>query len=257
MTSQCIREVCYTNALCEPRSFELRYLQRFFMPSTLKFPLYHGTSSAFLSSIKSHGLGARNPVATSLGVECLSRLLSIADSLLKTDNDWLFERAGIQAMCDQRVTRGNFNYRHGSTYLSPSRDTAVRYALSNSHGSELLSHCVSLIERLRAIDASATLSVSNEFPSVYALTNLKPFPVLIEIEEAQIQSLRTEQGGDAREQIARIENAPIPLRSALLQQSNFELVDAISSDRMRIFHILDGERRGFDLRYTLAPHVDA
>ena len=52
----------------------------------------------------------------------------------------------FKKMTDQQV--GHTNWQHGATYLSCSRDTAARYASSNSYGSEILSDTFELFDAL-------------------------------------------------------------------------------------------------------------
>jgi len=54
-------------------------------------------------------------------------------------------------MTDQQV--GHTNWQHGATYLSCSRDTAARYASSNTYGSEILSETFELFDTLTRAEA--------------------------------------------------------------------------------------------------------
>ena len=218
-------------------------------------PLYHGTSTAFTASIIQRGLGAHDPVRSSQGVECLARLLSIADDHLASSEDWMSERISIEAMTLQCVTAGNMNFRHGSTYLSPSQATAVRYALSNSHGSELLSSCIGLYQRLRTANASLVTLLEREFPEIHSLSSMEPTPVLVELKTVAVDSLRTEQGEQPQQQISRVLNSTGSMREALLQQFNFELRLPISAEDLLLHRICEWKMNDLSIEYTLEPYA--
>lgn len=95
------------------------------------FPLYHGTSTIFLASIFEAGLGGRNPVAEYRyrAVECLDRLMNIADAVFHHSDDWGVERIGLDLMRRQTITGANINFRHGGAYVTPAERNAVGYAL--------------------------------------------------------------------------------------------------------------------------------
>lgn len=221
--------------------------------TVVPFPLFHGTSTAFLPSILKRGLGAFDPVSSANGVRCLTRLLPLADRYLLDQETWQLERIGIEFMVKQCVTNGNMNFRHGSTYCSPSEATAVRYALSNSHGSELLSSCIGLYRRL-SLTASDQISFFEvEFPEIYSLSLTRPVPVLIVVQNVPGSVLRTEQGSDAIEQIYAIASAnhDDEVAQVMFEQFNFELTAPIPSEWLVVKRI---ESKGLGDEYELLPH---
>jgi len=219
--------------------------------SRIRFSLFHGTSTVFLPSILAHGLAARNPVAATKGVECLTRLLRVADKHLPDQEAWRCERIGLEAMSLQRVTGASMNFRHGGTYCSPSEATAVRYALSNSHGSELLSSCASLYARLREIVPAEVSFLETDFQSIHSLALTPSAPILLQLQGVPAAALRTEQGGDAAERISIASSATGPVGAAILQQRNFELVLPISSVQFTVSRIVASKFSIFDLEYEL------
>lgn len=222
---------------------------------TIPFPLFHGTSSAFASSILKQGVGSCNPVAEMRGVECLRVLASIAEKHLEGDHEWMAERHMIEAMSHQRVSGGGFNYRHGTVYCSPAKSIAVRYALSNAYGSELLSTCLNLYAKLRAFVPDRVGFIETEFYSLFLLAQEKPEPILIELKNLFASSLLTEQGHDPSERIKRISSASTPTEKIALQQCNFELTKPIFQENFNIWRIIPLEIDMPFSKYDLEPYV--
>src|SRR5687767_8347685 len=104
--------------------------------SRLLVPLYHGTSELFLPSIRMAGLGAQDPHQQLATLSLLRDVIELYEALHPQDSEWLFSRLEAYAMLEQRSSPGGMNFRHGGTYLTASRYTAVRYALGNRYGSE-------------------------------------------------------------------------------------------------------------------------
>src|SRR5262249_1089894 len=86
--------------------------------TTLLIPLYHGTSTLFLSSISEYGLGGKNPIEEWDVLGFFNTVLALAGRYLLNDDDWVSERWFLQKMGRQEA--GASNWRHKSTYLSPS-----------------------------------------------------------------------------------------------------------------------------------------
>ena len=84
----------------------------------------------------------------------------------------------IRYIVDQRVTSGGFNFRYGSTYLSPSKTTAVRYALSNRFGSELLSTTFCMFEKLKTYDLHRAHEIIKKYPELLKLHEMPHQPLL-------------------------------------------------------------------------------
>ncbi len=216
------------------------------------FPLYHGTSSIFIPSIIDLGLGGHDPVAASGGVECLKRLLLLADRHLSSNDSWQIERPTLEAMCQQRVTNGNMNFRHGTIYVSPARDTAVQYALTNSHGSELLSSCINVYKQLKKTNESLVAFVEIDFPEIASLALSMSVPILIRIDGQSIASLRTEQGSDPTEQIEMMLGVGESHREDL-SLFNFELIETVPNKRLNLSRIVNWSIDDYVPKYSLEP----
>jgi len=98
-------------------------------------PLYHGTSSRFINSIKKHGLGAIDPFESSR--ETLAKLFWFVDSKFQNDPSWINKyKPSLEPYALQKSFNG-FNFEHGQTYLTADREQAEEYASESPQGSEV------------------------------------------------------------------------------------------------------------------------
>lgn len=215
-------------------------------------PLYHGTSTVFLPSIEESGLGAKDPNVEFRSYDLLSDLLEIMRRSNWFDDEYLTTQEFLlQNMVNQRVTGGGFNFRYGSTYLSPDRDTAVRYASTNQYGSELLSYAVALLGRLEKYDGRLSRQMLQKYPSIANIRETEAYPVLVETTQTPINGLRSENGGDALVVINELEewmNDTDPrIFHIVCQQSNFELVVPVPASVLTYYAIQWLDERQYTL----------
>ena len=182
-------------------------------------PLYHGTSKIFLSSIHSVGLGAKDPHVMFRTREMLNELAS-AREWNWCEDPFLLD---VRYIVEQRVTAGGFNFRHGSTYLSSSRNNAVRYALNNRYGSELLSTTFSMLERLKEHDLRGAYEIIERYPELLKLQEMPHQPLLIEAFDVPTRHLRSEPGEDPAHNISMLRENADDMSELVWQQLNFEL----------------------------------
>ena len=183
-------------------------------------PLYHGTSRIFLQSIQSGGLGARDPNVAFRSREMLDELADARNWDWYDDPDL----GAIPAIISQRVTDAGFNFRHGNTYLSPSKTTAVKYALANRFGSELLSNTLLVFEKLKAFDQHIAREIIVKYPEILKLHTLAHKPLLVEASDIPIRNLRSENGEDPAHTLRMIRENAGAFQQIMWQQLNFELV---------------------------------
>jgi hypothetical protein len=170
----------------------------------LRIPLFHGTSTIWLSSIEERGLGGYDPVEGLRMRELLQDLVPLCDRFLVGDEEWSNGRWVAELMRDQEVTARGFNYRHGSTYLTPSRQTATRYAKRNALGSELVSLCAVLVEKLRNAKWEPGADLQERLASFEQLMTPSR-PIVIEVRCVPVAALRGEAGDDATNKLAWIQ----------------------------------------------------
>ena len=200
-------------------------------------PLYHGTSKIFLDSIQESGLGAKDPNIMFKSHELLTEMFNLEGWNWSDDPELLT----IRYIVDQSVSIGGSNFRHGNTYLTPSKLTAVRYALTNRLGSELLSTTISLFDRLKVRDEGKACEVASKYPIISGLLSLEHQPLLVEALQVPIRSLRSEQGDAPEVVIDQINNSPDGMDSKLFhvvfQQHNFELIYSLPAENLRYYEI--------------------
>ena len=146
-----------------------------------------------------------------------------------------------QTMVSQRVTDGGFNFRHGSAYLSPSLLTAARYASNSRFGSEFLSHTVALLGELEKRDSRLAERITQRYPDIANLREIKHEPLLVKAVDVPITNLRSENGDDVLLEIEKMKELMNGLDSnmhdLIWQQSNFELITPVSAQNIEYYTI--------------------
>ena len=204
--------------------------------NSLPAPLYHGTSTYFIEGIIGFGLGGRNQLAEWNVFEFARALQPLVDEHLSIEQDWMLKAQSFGYMVEQRSAAMNFQ--HGDTYLSPSAATAVRYAVNQRFGSELLSYSLDFLqELLRRKISTVCENLYQDYRHLYELLNIPGAPLLISVEDASVDELVAENGGDATSTFNYIlktlwENAEIA--DTILQQSNFRLRQPVAISRLTI-----------------------
>ncbi|UTA55177.1 hypothetical protein L3D22_04910 [Lysobacter soli] len=198
------------------------------MMEALSVPLYHGTSTLFLSGIREHGLGGDNPLTRWRVLEFAHRLWPLVATHLAREDDWMLQAQAFEWMCEQRSS--NFNFQHGHAYLSPSEQTAVRYSVGTRYGSELLSYTLELLGELVRRNVVRESEFA-EHAELFKLLRRSFAPILIEVSNVLPKSLLDECGGDPRrnlEQMTEIfATCELDLAQCMLQQTNFRLSKAV------------------------------
>ena len=203
--------------------------------------LYHGTSKIFLDSIQESGLGAKDPNIMFKSHELLTEMFSLEGWNWSDDPELFAMALPIRYIINQSVSGGGLNFRHGNAYLTPSKLTAVRYALDSRLGSELLSTTLSLFDELKVRDESKAREVASKYPVISELLSLEHQPLLVEALQVPIRSLRSEKGDTPEVVINQINNLsdgmdPEPFHG-MCQQCNFELIHPLPADNLRYYEI--------------------
>jgi hypothetical protein len=156
-------------------------------------PLYHGTSTLFLSQIIEFGLGGKNPIAEWRVLELANRIWPLVQKHLAHEDDWMVGAQSFGWMCEQKAARMNFQ--HGQAYVSSSLFTATNYSIHNRYGSELLTYTLRFLKELvrrKIVDDRGDVSV--EFSETFALLRASFAPMLVEVRDVGISSLLDELG---------------------------------------------------------------
>ncbi len=157
----------------------------------LPFPLYHGTSTLWLHSIKEHGLGGRDIVSEfgarqymEEAVEYLSNLSEDCQPDFWTLDIW-------NRMALQEVTAGGFNFRHNGLYVTANRAKALDYA-ENLLGSELLTECSKVNQLLESLPKP--LDWPKKYGRLLELFQGSYRPLLVRIDLVRPEDLLSEVG---------------------------------------------------------------
>lgn len=217
---------------------------------TLSVPLYHGTSTLFLSGILEHGLGGDSPIARWRVLEFAQGLWPLVETHLAEEEDWMLQAQSFGWMCEQRSS--HFNFQHGHAYLSPAEQTAVRYAVDKRYGSELLSYTLEFLGELvrRKIIARAS-DLTAEYSELFNLLGYSFAPILIEVANVALQNLLDEGGNSPRRNLEQmtqtLATCDADLAQCVLQQTNFRLVKPAPLADLS-FWLLDLGRGGHSMR---------
>ena len=219
--------------------------------------LYHGTSKIFLDSIQESGLGAKDPNIMFKSHELLTEMFNLEGWNWSDDPELSTMELITRYTVDQSVSGGGFNFRHGNTYLTPSELTAVRYALSNQLGSELLSMTISLFDKLKVRDEGSAREVASKYPIISELLSLEHQPLLVEALRVPIRSLRSENGDAPEVVIGQINNLTDGMDPKLFpvgcQQCNFELTHYLPAENLRYYEIEWHNSDIISPKYSLRP----
>lgn len=172
----------------------------------LTIPLYHGTSSIFLGSIKEHGLGGFDPIKKYNIINIFRELYSLADrcSLLSEYERQQYD-SFLEHNNENRQEGSVMNFRHGQVYLTPSQCAAWDYANSNKYGSELLSHTFALYDRLKDDGYPINANILNSIPSPIRTND--PSPIVLKLHNVPIEYLKTEHGRPPNYQINSMQSS--------------------------------------------------
>ena len=223
--------------------------------SQLDFPLYHGTCTLFLERIAQHGLGGWDPIKEWRVLECLRKVLPIAEKNAGRSEIIRSHIGNARSMAEQ--VNAGLNFQHGSVYLSPSKETAVRYACGKKKGSELISRVVLLIEELNRLNVTEVKTdLYQEFPEVFHLQDIDAAPVLICIPQLNPDVLISERGEPPEDNLAKIRDLQVRFPGSweqLSQQLNFRLIQPVPADEIAVSLIAVRKWNPYEIDYGLIP----
>jgi hypothetical protein len=207
----------------------------------LTVPLFHGTSSLFYDSILETGLGGRNIVGD-LGLRAIAQKLLRYEEQLATVPTWPFEKRLLLQIAEDPSSqtpggRGGFSFRYGNTCVTPSKQTAARYALLN-RGSEALAGTLKVLEPL--LDQLPSLVADEQFSKILAFSSRPRIPTFIEANDVPEMFLQAEHGGPRGPVLEFIESALSDPETydTMVQQANFELIRPVPASELQFYKIL-------------------
>lgn len=223
--------------------------------SQLDFPLYHGTCTLFLESIAQHGLGGWDPIKEWRVLECLHKLIPIAEKHRHRSLEITKLLATIEPMA--RQVNAGLNFQHGAVYLSPSRFTAVRYATGKKKGSELISYTTSMLDELGRLDLEEVKQgLFQEFPELFRVLDIDAAPVLIQVAGLETHALLSEKGEAPEGNLTWIYDLQerFPDRwENLTQQANFRLTRVVPVHQLTASLISVRQWQSHRIDYGLLP----
>jgi len=216
----------------------------------LIIPLFHGTSSLFVESITKYGLGTRNPLEDLEILPFIKRLFSLAEELIPSDEWWCANKWVVKRMMDQDP-----HFRHGYPFLSPSRLTAVRYAINNPFGSEIISCGIKLYQTICKHHPKISFPVMIERSPVLQFIHRIHAPVLAEISQVDLSYLKGEKGENSKQLMKNL----ISIHSTIddecfknfCQQTNFQLIKPLKSSVTKLYKIYLTENHPIFPKYYL------
>jgi hypothetical protein len=171
-------------------------MTKIFENGVFKKPLYHGTTSLFIDSIKDYGLGGRSLVEEWNLISIYRALFDLADKKFAGVDFWLKvkEKASYIAYQKNSADELNYNFRHGSVYLTLDRDMADQYA-NIMEGSEILQFTKGIAMLL--IKKGAREEVKKILPMKIAVILSKHYqPVLLKLNSVNLVDVEPENDID-------------------------------------------------------------
>ena len=223
------------------------------------FPLYHGTSSHYLSSFEP----GCAPAAWLHKDDALRLLKDAWDALslrrhqvpsdVRDNLEWNVDYDEMPWKATQLIEQnsGLSNWQHGELYLTPSLKMAVYYGCRGArNGGELLTYCKKTIDALAKVDYDRAKEVSAATESLEGLLQgTERPPVLVEFNEVRVDELSTEVAGrDVRQQLSLLTDESS--RRFIGQQTNFRLAKGCGIvTRVSKVHVAD-----VDGQQVVDPH---
>jgi len=222
--------------------------------SKLVISLYHGTSTIFLDSIVENGLGGINPIKEWKVYELSRDVYTLSKKYLSNTNLYQKNSYSFKKMIEQK-SDGNFNFMHGNTYVTPSKKTAINYAISNKYGSEILSYTIEFFLKILDLDRkNLTTYLFSKYPEINNWIAFNPSPILIEIKNIDTKYLLNEHGKNPKESIKFIIKTIVDMPNSyesILQQTNFRLNSIIDKGSLIFWEIKLHKLKFSNPSYTL------
>ncbi|WP_199458388.1 hypothetical protein [Vibrio owensii] len=194
-------------------------------------PLYHGTTSAFVDSIKEHGLGGVDHLGQIGAKSLMQDLFALAEKQDWTDENWLKHRKLLEPLVIQERNQV-YNFQHGGAYLTYSKELAKKYALENPFGCEYLQYLRLFIQLLLQKDVN---EVKDYFDHpVFELWQKPNDPYLITLEQVELENVEPENDVNLETQIASIESQ---IKQGNYDAQSFKLINPVSNEKLIITNL--------------------
>ena len=190
----------------------------------LTIPLYHGTSNIFLESIRQCGLGGANAIERFAVQQFFEEIFRFSEDVLSGDPEWEACKFAPKLLRDQISYGDSANFQHGDTYLTPSRASAVGYALTNRYGSELISNAYRLLSLVRERCPEFIENSALRTHPLMELFALGSKPVVISLRNVPVEILLGEGGDGPQRALDRLRMLwPVAGTLGVVMNINFRL----------------------------------
>jgi hypothetical protein len=221
---------------------------------------WHGTSTIFLDSIRSTGLGTVSAVQDLRLLDLLRYLYGeierqdIWHPVLDVNHNSI---KAAMAQTDMEYQGKILNYRHDGAYVSASALRAAIYACLNKVGSELLEKCLILLSVLISEGEEPSIPVDLNILNVRQFLETPAKPIMIEVRILPDEDMVLENGESAERTLYEMRTIfpklPISQQFERLQFLNFRLLKPVPAENLRFYEV-DFESRPSerDFQYYLS-----
>lgn len=169
------------------------------MSKNYPFPLYHGTSSIFLSSILETGLGGKN-IIKELKVQDLAKeMFPFVIENFGKNKPFFKTTCEIESFKRMAQNIESDIFQYGDIYVTACLSHAYGYATSSPWGSELLSYVFLFFDRLMAINVKECETWKKKYPEIFNFKNTKGTPLILSLSGVKFSDLLTERGDEISE----------------------------------------------------------
>ncbi|EGR0722809.1 hypothetical protein QPB21_004661 [Vibrio alginolyticus] len=194
-------------------------------------PLYHGTTGAFVDSIKEHGLGGVDHLEKIGAKSLMQDLFDLAERQGWTDENWLKHRKLLEPLVIQERNQV-YNFQHGGAYLTYSKELAKKYALDNPFGCEYLQYLRVFIQILLQRDVNEVKKYFDH--PVFELWQKPNDPYLITLDQVELENVEPENDVNLETQIASIESQ---IKQGNYDAQSFKLINPVTNERLVITNL--------------------
>ena len=180
------------------------------------FPLFHGTSNHYLSAFKPEAIPTNWP-HKGVALNLLHEAWTALQAFDREPDLW------VKSVLNQES--GRSNWQHGELYVTPSIQSAVRYAAGGAAcGGELLTYCQNALSQLTQLDGEKAERLAQNAVEIGELIKGSGLPILVEFTNVRVGDLLPEtNSGDVFTALSSLSSLDDRMRTIMGQQTNFRL----------------------------------
>ena len=151
-------------------------------------PLYHGTSTLFVDSIKQFGLGGKNIIQEGKVLEFARKIFPLVKDNLPENDGSGHAVSAFQDMVEQQPL-----FQHGQVFLNLSYDYCTRFTQQREFGSELISHSLYYYGKLLERNLVSP-DLLNDYHYLKEAKRIGSKPVVVTVKDVDWDNLLMENG---------------------------------------------------------------